>query len=94
MKKKIIVIGAGISGLTTAYLLSKKGFDVTVLEKNNLDNALANGLPIHSIGFIIMISGTRTFADFPSRIACSQRIGGMSSCSRLINENDGFLMVR
>lgn len=35
MRKKIIVIGAGISGLTTAYLLSKKGFDVNVLEKNN-----------------------------------------------------------
>lgn len=35
MGKKIIVIGAGISGLTTAYLLSKKGFNVTILEKNN-----------------------------------------------------------
>jgi len=35
MNKKITVIGAGISGLTTAYLLSKKGFDVTVIEKNN-----------------------------------------------------------
>jgi oxygen-dependent protoporphyrinogen oxidase len=35
MSEKIIVIGAGISGLTTAYLLSKKGFDVTILEKNN-----------------------------------------------------------
>jgi len=35
MNKKITVIGAGISGLTSAYLLSKKGFDVTVLEKNN-----------------------------------------------------------
>lgn len=34
MKKKIIVIGAGISGLTTAYLLSKKGFDIKILEKN------------------------------------------------------------
>ena len=34
MNKKIVVIGAGISGLTTAYLLSKKGFDVKVLEKN------------------------------------------------------------
>jgi len=33
--KKIIVIGAGISGLTSAYLLSKKGFDVKILEKNN-----------------------------------------------------------
>ncbi len=31
--KKIVVIGAGISGLTTAYLLNKKGFDVVVLEK-------------------------------------------------------------
>ena len=31
--KKIVVIGAGISGLTTAYLLHKKGFDVVVLEK-------------------------------------------------------------
>jgi oxygen-dependent protoporphyrinogen oxidase len=35
MNKKIAVIGAGISGLTTAYLLSKKGFDVIILEKNN-----------------------------------------------------------
>jgi len=31
--KKIVVLGAGISGLTTAYLLHKKGFDVVVLEK-------------------------------------------------------------
>ena len=35
MNKKIVVIGAGISGLAAAYLLSKKGFDITVLEKNN-----------------------------------------------------------
>lgn len=34
MPSKIVVLGAGISGLTTAYLLQKKGFEVTVLEKN------------------------------------------------------------
>ena len=33
--KKVIVLGAGISGLTTAYLLHKDGYDVTVLEKND-----------------------------------------------------------
>ncbi len=31
----ILVIGGGLSGLTTAYLLKKQGFSVTVLEANN-----------------------------------------------------------
>jgi len=35
MNKRIVVIGAGISGLTTAYLLKQKGHDVIVLEKRN-----------------------------------------------------------
>jgi len=33
IKNKIVIIGAGISGLTTAFLLNKLGCDVTVLEK-------------------------------------------------------------
>jgi len=33
--KKVVIIGAGISGLTTAYWLSKNNFDVTVLEKSS-----------------------------------------------------------
>ncbi len=33
--KKVIVIGAGFSGLSAACCLAQKGFDVTVLEKNN-----------------------------------------------------------
>jgi protoporphyrinogen/coproporphyrinogen III oxidase len=33
VKSKIVIIGAGISGLTTAFLLNKFGYDVTVLEK-------------------------------------------------------------
>ena len=35
MNNKIVILGAGISGLTAAYLLDKEGFDVTVLEKKN-----------------------------------------------------------
>lgn len=35
MTKTIVVIGAGISGLTTAYLLSQKGFDVRILERKS-----------------------------------------------------------
>jgi len=35
MKKRIAVIGAGISGLTCAYELQKAGFEVVVYEKEN-----------------------------------------------------------
>ena len=34
-EKKVVIIGAGFAGLTTAALLAQKGFKVTVLEKNH-----------------------------------------------------------
>lgn len=33
--KKIAIIGAGLTGLTTAFYLKKNGFDVTIYEKSN-----------------------------------------------------------
>ena len=36
LKKKVIVIGAGFSGLSAATHLSAKGFEVTILEKNTV----------------------------------------------------------
>lgn len=41
-KKTVIVIGAGIGGLATACLLAKKGYEVTVLEKNAIIGGRAN----------------------------------------------------
>jgi phytoene desaturase len=35
MSKKVIVIGSGFAGLASAAVLAKKGYDVTVLEKNS-----------------------------------------------------------
>ena len=44
--KKVVVIGAGISGLTTAYLLNKDGYDVTVFEAlHQLGGVLKYGIP-------------------------------------------------
>ena len=36
MKQKVIIIGAGLGGLFTGAILSKEGFEVTLLEKNAL----------------------------------------------------------
>ena len=42
MNKKVVVIGAGIGGLGTAGLFAKKGYNVTVLEKNENFGGRAN----------------------------------------------------
>ncbi|NNG27808.1 MAG: FAD-dependent oxidoreductase, partial [Ignavibacteriaceae bacterium] len=46
--EKVVVIGAGISGLTSAHILNKVGYDVTVLEKNvnvggSIETVVENG---------------------------------------------------
>lgn len=33
MSKQVVIIGSGLGGLTTAYILQKNGYDVTVLEQ-------------------------------------------------------------
>lgn len=44
--KRIAVIGGGITGITTAYTLAKRGFDVTLFEKHRyaaMETSFANG---------------------------------------------------
>jgi all-trans-retinol 13,14-reductase len=33
-KKKVLIVGSGIGGLTCGAILSKEGYDVTIIEKN------------------------------------------------------------
>ena len=33
-----VVIGAGITGIATAALLAREGLDVTILDKNSIEN--------------------------------------------------------
>lgn len=54
--KKILIVGAGISGATIARLLAEKGFQITVFEKkdhiggNCFDYVDINGIRIHKYG--------------------------------------------
>jgi len=43
MKKKVIVIGAGISGLSAAIYAQRSGFDVTVCEQHSIAGGMCTG---------------------------------------------------
>ncbi len=49
--KKIIVIGAGLGGLSAAIRLAESGFDVTVLEKNETVGGKVNSVEAHGYKF-------------------------------------------
>lgn len=40
---KVAILGAGFTGLTAGYYLSKKGIDITILEKEKISGGLASG---------------------------------------------------
>ncbi len=47
-KKKITVVGAGLTGLVAGYKLSQKGYWVTVVEKNNEIGGLMGGFRLEN----------------------------------------------
>jgi diapolycopene oxygenase len=50
-KKSVVVIGAGLGGMSAAIMLSRQGFDVTLLEKNQHVGGKLNQLQIGGFSF-------------------------------------------
>ena len=51
--KKVVIVGAGVSGLTVAYKLCEAGFDVTVIEKEKEVGGLARSFYYNGFTFDI-----------------------------------------
>jgi len=73
ISKKVLIIGAGIGGLSTGIILAKLGFDVTVLEKNAQPGGLMRSysrdgiecdVGVHYLGSLDRGQILRTFFDY------------------------------
>ncbi len=51
MSKKVVVIGSGFAGISAACFLAKKGYDVTVLEKNDCAGGRARKFEAEGFSF-------------------------------------------
>ena len=70
---KVLIIGSGIGGLSTAIILAKAGFDVTVLEKNRRPGGMMRSysregvdcaVGLHYLGSLDKGQILRTFFDY------------------------------
>jgi oxygen-dependent protoporphyrinogen oxidase len=69
---KIAIVGAGISGLTTAYYLQESGVDVTIFEKDKVGGK-ANSI---RIGEFLFEEGVNGFLDnSPETLELCEKIG-------------------
>ncbi len=73
LSRKVLIIGAGIGGLSTAIILAKLGYDVTVLEKNTQPGGLMRGysrdgiecaVGVHYLGSLDKGQILRKFFDY------------------------------
>ncbi|MCP5381203.1 MAG: FAD-dependent oxidoreductase [Kordiimonadaceae bacterium] len=75
-QNRVIIIGAGIVGLTSAYLLAKQGFRVTVLDKNKQP---ADGTSKGNAGQLIYNFGAMGSSSFlrnlPNAILKNEKTG-------------------
>ena len=64
---KIVILGAGVIGITTAYYLNKAGHDVTVIERNaqaGLETSYANGGQL-SYSYVAPLAGPGVVPKIP-----------------------------
>lgn len=59
-KKKIVIVGAGMAGLTAAAYLSRENYDVVLLDKNDRCGGLVNTFETNGFFFD---SGPRAFVN-------------------------------
>ncbi len=77
-KGKIIVVGAGVSGLYAAFLLQEKGFEVEILEASNK--------------FGGRIKELKLFADFPIELGAEEVHGQRSLYKQLLNKTNANIV--
>jgi phytoene desaturase len=99
-KKKVVIIGAGISGLASAALLAKSGFDVTVIEKNSMSGGRAitwgkNGF-LFDMGpswYLMPEVFEKFFSEFNYKSSDFYKLKRLDPCYRVFFEGEGIVDV-
>jgi 2-oxoacid:acceptor oxidoreductase delta subunit (pyruvate/2-ketoisovalerate family) len=78
--RKVLIIGAGPSGLTAAYFLRKLGHDVTIYESHiQLGGMMRYGVPRYRLPNAIMDAEIKRVLDLGVSVHCNKKIAHINS---------------
>jgi glycine/D-amino acid oxidase-like deaminating enzyme/nitrite reductase/ring-hydroxylating ferredoxin subunit len=100
----VCIVGAGISGLTTAYLLSKEGKRVVVLDDGEIGGTMTSRTTAHVVNALDdrYFELEKLHGEDGARIAAESHTAAIDTVERIVNEEsidceferlDGYLFV-
>lgn len=104
IKTDVCIVGSGISGLTTAYLLLKKGYQVTVIDKESFGNCETGFSTAHITNALDdrYVQLRKWHGENGTRLACESHTEAIQLIERIVHEEnidcdfekmDGFLFL-
>ena len=94
MKYDYVVIGAGVSGMSTAIILAKNGFEVALVEKSKKTAPLIRGFTRNKVYFDTGFHHTGSFGEGEVLDTLFHYLGLSDKLEKLPFNQDGFDLLR
>lgn len=92
LKDKIAIIGSGPAGITLAFILAKKGYQVTIFEKNSeIGGVLRYGIPDFRLSREVLDNIKERLLDLNVKIRYNTLVGPVVTLDKL--QEDGYKAI-
>lgn len=92
--KKIAIVGGGPAGLTAAAFLRRKGYEVTIYEKDNkLGGLLVHGIPDFRLPREVVTQTIEKILELEIKVKYNYKLGENISLEELKKEYDSVLLT-
>lgn len=92
LKDKIAIVGSGPAGITLAFILAKKGYNITIFEKNSeIGGVLRYGIPDFRLSREILDNIEERLLDLNVKIRYNALVGPVLTIDKLLE--DGYKSI-
>ena len=94
LDKRIAIVGSGPAGLTAAFILAKKGYKVTIFEKNSkIGGVIQYGIPSFRLSREILENMEKRLLELNVKIKYNALVGPVTTVDKLLEDSYDAVMI-